>query len=430
MRTAAILSIGDELITGQTVDTNSAWLSDRLLGLGFRVVEHRTVPDDREILAASIRTLHEVCDIVILTGGLGPTLDDLTREALGEVVNPGEPLVEDAEALRQVEQWFRRGGKAMPASNRRQAFRPRSGEIIENRWGTAPGLLAQNGDRLIVALPGPPRELEPMFNELVRPRIESWSGRETIATGIVRLVGLGESAAAERLGEMMDRDRNPLVGTTAAGGIVSARIRATGIRAEELVQIDLKEIGSRWAPYALEPDTSLPEAVIELLVRRGLKLVMAESCTGGLLASRLVDVPGSSRALHGGWVTYSNDMKIRDLGVPAEELERLGAVSAEVARSMALGALEHSTADVSLAVTGIAGPDGGGAEKPVGTVHLGLGRRLGRNLNVVARRFRFSGNRSDIRERAAITALQWLRLELLGHPMTPMLWDWPQNSAD
>jgi nicotinamide-nucleotide amidase len=425
VRRAAILSVGDELITGQTLDTNSAWLSAALVEHGVLTVEHRTVSDDRAAISEALRSMADTADLVLISGGLGPTLDDLTREALGDVVTPGTPLVEDAVALAELDRLFRRRSRDMPVSNRRQALHPQTAALLPNRNGTAPGILAHLKDCMIIALPGPPRELQPMFREHVLPRLGAGDGQRAIRTGMVRLAGLGESAAAERLGDLMHRGRNPMVGTTVSGGMVAARVRAEGPpqEAEHMLEADLREIERRWSPYAFGRGESLAEAVASLCVQRSLRVASAESCSGGLLAASIVEVPGASRFFLGGWVTYSNAMKVAQLNVEPAVLESVGAVSAQTATQMAVGAIDRSGADYALSITGIAGPDGGTAAKPVGTVHIGLARRERAEVIASSRCFVISGARADIRERSVSTALQWLRLTLLGHSDTPLLWE-------
>jgi nicotinamide-nucleotide amidase len=303
--------------------------------------------------------------------------------------------------------------------------------MLPNPNGTAPGLAGRIGSCLVFALPGPPREMRPMFLDHVAPALPSPPDDEQIRWGTVECFGIGESSAAERLGELLDRGRNPLVGITATGGVLTIRAHVAGARrdADRLLEETLADVEARLSPYAYARDGEpLPSVILRLLRERGQRLVVAESCTGGLLGSMLVDVPGSSDAFDGGWITYTNEAKIRDLGVPAELIEAHGAVSDEVARAMADGARSNAAADLALSITGVAGPDGGTAGKPVGLVHIGLSGPRGDAQNAAppfARPFKFSGERRRIREISARAALQILRFRLLGIPDDqPMLWQW------
>lgn len=423
---AAVLSIGDELVCGQTVDANAAWLSGQLVEAAVATVEHRAVGDDRVAIAAALREMAARCDLLLLTGGLGPTADDLTRYALGDVLTPGQDLVTDTEALARLERRFARWAAAMPASNAVQAQRPATARLLANPAGTAPGIAARLGGCRIYAMPGPPVEMRRMFRDQVRPDLEL-AGDAAHRTAMVHAFGLGESAADERLGRLMERGRNPRVGLTHGESIVTARIRGDGDREEAGRQVDATraEILATWAPYAYGCDgETLAHSVGALLRDAGRRLATAESCTGGWLGKLIVDVPGSSDYYDGGWITYSNDLKRSCLGVPAEIIERHGAVSAEAARAMACGALAASGADDALAVTGVAGPAGGTAANVVGTVYIALARRGASDPAV--RRFRFPGDRLTVRDRSAKSALQMLRWALLGvGGELPLLWETP-----
>jgi nicotinamide-nucleotide amidase len=287
---AAILSIGDELTLGQTLDTNSAWLADRLTVASIATDQHRTVRDDREAIAEALRELAAAHEVLIITGGLGPTADDLTRQALGEVVTPDQALVSDPIAVDHVRARFARRGQLMPESNLAQALRPSSMRFLPNPNGTAMGLAGRLGRCMIFALPGPPKELQPMFLGHVLPALETPHNGQMLRTTSIHQLGLGESEAAERLGELMRRERMPLVGTTVSKGIVTARIRAQGDRATIAKQLDeaALQIERRWRPYAYGRDNvSLAAAVGLLLRERHAQVVTAESCTGGLLGAMI-----------------------------------------------------------------------------------------------------------------------------------------------
>ncbi len=425
-RRAAILSIGDELVQGQTLDRNSAWLSERLISLGVSTIEHRTVADDVAAIAAAFSSLADRASIVISTGGLGPTLDDLTREAMAIAFDGSPQLVEDESARATIERWFAGRHRPMPESNRRQALRAPSSRCLPNPHGTAPGLVIERGHLLVLALPGPPREMQPMFEAEVLPRLGGLGSGEAIAVESVHAFGEGESSLAERLGELMDRGRNPSVGTAASPGRVTARIRVTG-RPDEAAALAgsmADEVARRWAPFAYgRGETTLPEATAAAILAAGCTLSVAESCTAGLIGEMIVSVSGASRFFEGGWIVYSNALKTSQLGVPEALIAAHGAVSEPVAAAMAIGAAARAGTDLSLSVTGIAGPTGGSAEKPVGTVFIGLCDR--RHGVTQVRRFRFPGDRGDVRERTAKSALSMLRFHLEGVGGTRLLWEVP-----
>ncbi|HED54684.1 MAG TPA: competence/damage-inducible protein A [Phycisphaerales bacterium] len=414
--TAAILSIGDELVLGQTVDTNSAWISRMLSDRGIRIRTHATVPDKMTEIAAHIRMFASNSDLVIVTGGLGPTEDDLTRQALAEVLD--EDLVCDESVLERIRNRFRSVHMEMPESNRVQACHPKSARLLPNELGTAPGLHARIKGTDIFCLPGPPNEMHPMFEAHVLPILRT---NRVVLTHIVRTVGIAESTVADRLGEMMDRSRNPLVGTTASTDSVSIRIRYEGqdlALGERLVDETVGQVRSLLGPFVFgEGEQNLPGVVVDLLRASGDKLATVESCTGGLIAKLITDVPGASDVFHGGWVTYSNAFKAEQVGVDPAVFDRSGAVSEPCCRQMAEGGLVRSRADHALSVTGIAGPGGGSADKPVGTVWIGLAR-TGRPTQT--RLFRFNGDRDAIRLRSAMTALALLRLSLIGDEDTAL----------
>ena len=410
---AFIIGIGDELTLGQTVDTNSSWLSAQLTALGIPVLGHLIVPDDRAATAAAVRQAASVAELVLVTGGLGPTQDDLTRDALADAA--GVPLEEHPAALAAVAAWFRKHQRPMSASNRVQALCPRGADWLDNDCGTAPGLRVQVGQAIVYAFPGVPREMEAMFRRHLAPALAAQSGR-VILTRTIRTFGEGESQIGERLGEMMRRGSNPVVGTTVSQGVVSVRVRseaATRAEAEAMLQAGLADIQRRLGSliYGAEDDT-LARAAGRLLIERGLTLVTAESCTGGGVAAQLTDIPGASVWFRGGWVVYTNELKTSTLGVPAETIAQHGAVSEAVALAMAAGALTRGGADCALAITGIAGPDGGMPEKPVGTVWIALGVPGHSGPVYTTHPFLFPGDRAGIRDRAGKTALNLLRQAL------------------
>ncbi len=429
-RTASILAIGDELILGQKLDTNSRWIADRLTGRSVRVVEHATVDDDERQIAGALARLVLGADLIVCTGGLGPTADDLTRRGLALAM--GEELVEDADAVGEIESWFRGRGRDMPETNRGQAMRPESARRLTNLNGTAPGLAGtiRDGERRceVYCLPGPPGEMRPMYEAEVEASLRPEAGR-VVRTRMMHTFGLGESEVARRLGELMERGRTPLVGTTASGGVVTCRLRFDAGASEDEAEAALgqterlvrEHLGEAVFATGGEADGALERCVVGLLRSRSERLVVSESCTGGLLGEMVTRVPGASGVFVGGWLTYTDAMKTAQLGVQAELVREHGAVSGPVALAMARGALLGAEAaggsEHALAITGIAGPGGGTKDKPVGTVWIALASS-GETDDV--RMFRFGGGREAVRAWSARTALGLLRLRLAG-VCTPLL---------
>jgi nicotinamide-nucleotide amidase len=409
-----ILSIGDELIMGQTVDTNSAWLSARFADIGIMTIYHKTVPDDAAAIVLALKEACALSEVVVVTGGLGPTDDDVTRHALVAFLN--RPLDLHPPSLERIRAFFKSLGKTMPAINRIQAMVPRGVEVLDNDWGTAPGLKMKVGKKLVFLFPGVPREMMKMAERDVFQVFQKHS-ESAVLTEALHTFGAGESTIAEQLGDLMRRDRNPLVGTTVSQGVVTIRIRSeapTRMLAQKHLAATVKAVESRLGTLIFgRSRETLAGVVGKLAGKMGIKVTTAESCTGGLVAQMLTDEAGASLYFVGGWVVYSNAMKTHELGVPASLIEREGAVSQAVACAMAEGALRQESADWSISTTGIAGPDGGSDEKPVGTVWIGLGHRTGAGIKTRAECLHFPGSRDMIRNRAAKTALNMLRLELL-----------------
>lgn len=412
---AVILAIGDELITGCTADTNSAYLGARLIEAGVRPLYYKTLPDDAAMIAGAFREAAFAADVVIATGGLGPTDDDLSRQGLAEALGCG--LEEHGPSLKKIEAFFRERRRDMPAINRRQALKPVSAEALENPAGTAPGIRARLGDAVIYVFPGVPAEMKVMYEKHVAPQIAASSDRAIIVK-ILRTFGMGESLVGERLGDMMRRDRNPLIGTTVSNGVVSVHIRGEYDKSgagRDFVERDALEIRSRLGKIVFgEGDDTLEGVIVKMLVAGGKTVATAESCTGGLAAKMLTDVPGASDCFAGGWVAYSNAAKESMLGVAHDLLLAHGAVSEPVVRAMAGNAARKTGADYALALSGIAGPGGGTPEKPVGLVWTALSRRSGAaGYETVAGSCVFPGTREMVRVRAAMAALDTLRVSML-----------------
>jgi nicotinamide-nucleotide amidase len=412
---AVILSIGDELILGQTVDSNSAWLSAQLTRLGADVIEHITVGDDLPRIVAAICRAATMAQILVATGGLGPTDDDLTRQALADVMD--QELVEDPQSLAQIQAFFDRIAKPMAPPNRRQALLPKGAKPIPNLQGTAPGIEATlsreaTGQTAAFFLPGVPSEMNAMWHAVVRDRIARLCRRQNAArvmlSRTLHSVGLGESNVAQALGDLMARGREPLVNTTAHAANVDIRINAWATDEHTakaailpVEQEILRRLGN--AIYGADDET-LPAAVGKRLRQRRQSLAVAESCTGGLLGAAITEVPGASDYFLGGWQVYANQAKIRQLGVDPDTLQREGAVSEPTARQLAAHARQKSGADWAIAITGIAGPAGGAPEKPVGLVFIAL---AGPDVDI-AQRYLFQTDRQGIRQRSVSLALMLL----------------------
>lgn len=411
--TGAILSIGNELTLGQTVDTNTAWLSRRLAEVGIRTILHATVADELEPIRREIARAGDLADVVLISGGLGPTADDLTRDALAAVM--GVPLELRPEFVEQIRAFFTARGRTMPESNTVQATFPAGSEPIPNTCGTAPGIRARWGRAQIFVMPGVPREMKVMYDRDVLPVVASLSGGSVILATTLNTYGTGESDIGERIRDLMARDRNPTVGTTAQAAVIGVRIHARGrnaAEARELRNRDAEEVRRRLGTLVFgENEDTLAGAVARLLVEGRRTLSTAESCTGGLLAKLLTDIAGSSAYLLQGVVSYANEAKTRLLGVPAELIARHGAVSREVAEAMALGSRRSAGSDYALSITGIAGPAGGTPEKPVGLVYIGLADASG--CEVTEHRMGDTLTREEVRDRTCKAALNRLRLRLM-----------------
>lgn len=435
-----LLSVGDELVSGLTVDRNSAWLSRSLAAAGVRVTAHATVADDQPAIERAISEAATRADLLIITGGIGPTRDDLTREALAAVM--GRRVIEDAAWIAHMEAMFHARRREMKAGNRKQAGLPEGARLLWNPVGTAAGVAAtlqdqnRESETAVFVLPGVPKEMRAMFEQHVAPWVEKQveqRGGLVIRSRAVHTFGIGESDLAARLDDLLQRrgeDENLQVGTTASGGIVSLRAyaRAAG-EAEARKLLDAVETRVRQELGDLVvgvDEETLPGAVAKLLQDHPRQPVvsLAESCTGGWIAKLITDLPGSSDYFHRGYVTYSNAAKHELLGVPWEALNEYGAVSLPVVEAMAGGARETQGHGIALAVSGVAGPGGGTGEKPVGTVCIALAAPGGdvgsAKPYVFSRQFRFSGDREMVRLRSAYMALMLLRLHLLGRDLEAM----------
>jgi nicotinamide-nucleotide amidase len=404
-----ILATGYELLTGQLVDTNSPWLMDRLWELGLLVRRKTLVGDDRQDLAAAIRETTARADLVVLSGGMGPTEDDLTAEVVAEVL--GVPLELHEPSLHAIEERFRRFGRTMTPNNVKQARFPRGAEVIPNAHGTAPGFAVRVGRAELVCFPGVPSEYKGLTHDWLLPGVAARLEAPPVAAGMVKLFGVPESHADHRMRPVMDDPANAGVrfGYRAHWPEVHVKWMVPAPEAvahEARIRGQVREIFGE--QIFGEDREELAEVVVQRLAARGERVALAESCTGGLVAELLTDVPGASAVLDVGLVAYANEVKERLLGVDGAALAAHGAVSEPVARAMAEGARRLGAASWGIGITGIAGPSGGTPEKPVGTVHLALAGPAG--TEAVARLYR--GDRTRIRRQAAWEALNLLRLAL------------------
>ncbi len=447
MKRACIVSIGNELLGGQIVDTNSAYLSERLFSIGIPVISSYTIGDDVDSIAQILKLASEDVDVVLVTGGLGPTDDDVTRQALAKFL--GSKLQLQDELLERIKNFFAKRDLAMPENTRIQAYIPAGAKALLNNLGTAPGIMAKYKGKLFFALPGVPAEMKEMFEEQVLPELTALASDQVIVTRKLKCFGAGESAVAELIGDCLKRGRNPLINCTAQHGVITLHIVATAKNkntAERMAQVDEKMLRGclKELVYGVGEQT-LAEVVGEKLARQKKTIAVAESCTGGTLAKLITDIAGASRYFTHGWVTYSNQAKIKELGVSADLIEKYGAVSCEIAEAMAEGARKKAETDFAIGITGIAGPPrllvedkrGGGSEqKPIGLVYISISSettsgsklRLGMpyggaektpqvsDNHMETKRFIFSGNRRLIRLRAALTGLNMLRLSLTNWP--------------
>ena len=408
-----ILSIGNELLSGQNVDTNASWLAGRLTACGARVRGFVVCGDDAADLARRLKDAVVAADLVVATGGLGPTADDVTREAIATALGVG--LHEEPQALAQIQEIFARWGRPMHPSNRRQAQVPDGASIMPNSNGTAPGICHVTDRAMLFAMPGVPSEMKAMFERSVLPLVDKRIGGAGAAIMSVACFGMSEAKLAEHIGDLMTPGRVPAVGTTASGGVITVRIVAHGAsctEATQMAQADVDEVKRRLGDVVIGAGGETLEGVVGRLLLASRKTVAtAESCTGGLIAKRLTDLPGSSGYFLQGVVTYSNDAKVQRLGVAAGLIEQHGAVSEEVARAMASGCREAAGSDYALATTGVAGPGGGSPDKPVGLVYAGLACADG--VEVVRLDIGAHFGRADVRDRAAKSLLNLLRLRLL-----------------
>lgn len=409
---AEIIIVGEEILSGQTIDSNSAYIARKLANVGIEVVHKTTVGDRHDDMTEAIKTAWNRSAVTIMTGGLGPTTDDVTKNAICTAFDRN--LVLQDEILRKLEDLFRTRNMKMPAMAQSQALQPQGADLINNPVGTAPGIVFQDSERFFAALPGVPAEMEVIIDQSIIPYLSKRPGRNHIVLRRIRTIGITETGIAELITDLEPTsDKVRLAYLPSYKGV---DLRVTAISANESEAVEsadslAKAITSRIGDYVFtNTDESLPEIVGKLLRAKGKTVATAESCTGGLIAKMLTDLAGSSDYFRGSVVSYANDVKEKVLKVPREMLIAKGAVSHEVAEAMASGVLKLADTDYAISVTGVAGPGGGTAEKPVGLVFVGYADKSGK---VSSEQLKLFGTRERIRERSAMMALDILRRKLL-----------------
>ena len=407
---AEIITVGTEILLGDILNTNCRYLSRELAAMGIEMYYQITVGDNEARLLSTLEESLNRSDIVICTGGLGPTEDDITKEVCAKYF--GYDLVLHKPSLDAMMERFKRMNRIPTKNNEKQAYFPKEAYVLKNDNGTAPGCIMEKNGKMIVVLPGPPREMEPMFENYVKPYLSKFTD-EVIESEVLRIIGVGESKVENDILDIIDTQTNPTIATYAKGYECTLRITAKAKTVEEaraLIKPMSDEMKRRFGQslYATG-ETSIEEVVAKYLVDNDLKIAVAESCTGGLVSASLINYPGISSVFMEGCVTYSNEAKMKSLGVKQETLDVYGAVSSQCAEEMAAGVAKRYNTNIGIATTGIAGPDGGTDEKPVGLVYFGIYI----NGKVISKKYIFNGNRQGIRVRAANTILNDLRLELL-----------------
>ncbi len=413
--TVELISVGTELLLGNIVNSNAAFLSVKCAQLGFSMYYQTVVGDNPGRLSETIQKALDRSDIVIITGGLGPTQDDLTKEVLAKVLD--RDLLMDQESKDKISRYFkeRTANKDMTAitdNNWKQALKIADSIVVDNKNGTAPGYIIEEDKNTIVLLPGPPAEMIPMFNNEIYPYLEKKQDRVFVSK-MVKICGIGESRAETMIIDLIEKQDNPTIAPYSKMGQVHFRITAAADSVEEanaLLEPVIEEFKIRFADniFTIDEDETLEEVVVKLLKEKKYSLTTAESCTGGLLSGAIVNVSGISDVFNEGFITYSNQSKIKYLGVNEETINKYGVVSAETAKEMAEGAAKKTGSDTALAVTGIAGPGGGSLEKPVGLVYISSYV----SGKVFVKELRLKGNRKKIREQTVVNALDYLRRNL------------------
>ena len=407
---AEIITVGTEILLGDILNTNTHYLSNELANMGIDIYYQTTVGDNEERLLNQLNDSLKRSDLIILTGGLGPTQDDITKEVCAKYLNLQMEL--HKESWNKIVEIYDKMKRIPTENNRKQAYFPVDSIILPNKYGTAPGCIMQKGNKTIIVMPGPPKEMQPMFDNYVKPFLLK-DNSYVLKSKVLRIIGVGESKIENDLLDLIDKQTNPTIATYAKDGECTVRITAKSKNIEEVEDLILpvyKEIKNRFKEKVYgEDETTIEDEVAKLLVNNNLKIAVAESCTGGMVSSALINYPGISSVFMEGCVTYSNEAKMMSLGVKEETLNTFGAVSEECAKEMAEGVSKRHNTNIGLSTTGIAGPEGGSEDKPVGLVYMGITI----NNKTIVKKYVFNGDRQQIRNRACKTLLNDLRLELL-----------------
>ena len=406
-----LICVGTELLLGNILNTNAKYLAEKCAELGLSLYYQTVVGDNDSRLTEMIKASFERSDVVIFTGGLGPTSDDITKEVVSETF--GLPLVYDEKAAENMTERLNRFGVEITENNYKQAYVPEGSMVLYNHNGTAPGILVEKNGKIAILLPGPPKEMQPMFEEYCVPFFKKRSGLE-IDSVMVKLIGIGESSAASKIDDIIEKNTNPTVAPYAKQSQVHLRITAAAKDADEcknMIVPVLKEIEERLGEYIYTTDAAkdIEDVVYDLLKEKNLTITTAESCTGGLLAGKIINVSGASDVYKEGYVTYSDEAKMKNLGVSKETLDQYSAVSSQCAEEMAIGAAKAAGADVAVVTTGIAGPEGGTEENPVGTVYIGVYYQG----KTTVKRYSFGTNRQMVRDAACVRALDMVRRAII-----------------
>ena len=405
-----IITVGTEILLGDILNTNTHYLSNELSNMGIDVYYQITVGDNEQRLLSQLKESFKRSDLVILTGGLGPTEDDITKEVCAKYFNMEMEFHE--QSWDKIIEIHNKMNRKPTENNRKQAYFPKGSLILPNKYGTAPGCIMEKDKKTIIVMPGPPKEMKPMFDNYVKPFLLK-DNKNILKSKVLRIIGMGESKIENDLLDLIDKQINPTIATYAKDGECTVRITAKGKNEKEvesLIEPISNEIKSRFKEKVYgEDDTAIEDEVAKILVDNNLTIAVAESCTGGMVAADLINYPGISSVFMEGCVTYSNEAKMMTLNVKKETLNTVGAVSEQCAKEMSEGVAARHNTNIGLSTTGIAGPEGGNEDKPVGLVYMGITI----NNKTIVKKYIFNGNRQQIRSRAFKTLLNDLRLELL-----------------
>lgn len=407
---AEIITVGTEILLGDILNTNTHYLANELANMGIDVYYQITVGDNESRLYKQLDESFKRSDLIILTGGLGPTQDDITKEVCAKYLNMEMEF--HKESWDKIIEIHNKMKRIPTENNKKQAYFPIGSIIVPNKYGTAPGCIMEKNNKIIIVMPGPPKEMKPMFDNFIKAYLLKYN-KDVLKSKVIRIIGVGESKIESDLLDLIQKQKNPTIATYAKDGECTIRVTAKGKNIEEAEKLILpvtEEIRHRFKEKVYgEDETTIEEEVSKILVNNSLKISVAESCTGGMVSAALINYPGISSVFMEGCVTYSNEAKMMSLGVKKETLDTVGAVSEQCAKEMAEGVAARHNTNIGLSTTGIAGPEGGSDEKPVGLVYMGITI----NNKTIVKKYIFNGDRQQIRNRACKTLLNDLRLELL-----------------